>query len=280
MSTDGFSPHLQAPRAMIHVDIDAKQIGRSYAPTHAIVAAAEDFLGALADQLTCAQRPAVLRALPGGVERHVLTSSRRFDRIAPQDALAEIQEVLPNDTIFSIDSGEHFLFSAHYLEINLPDAFVAMTGLGSMGQSIGAAIGAQLAFPTRTVSAICGDGCFAMNAFEVATAVAERLPIRVFVFNDERLGMVENGHQRVYGRNPGYPTTPMDVCTVAQGLGATVLRVERPGQLIAARDLLCKTPGPVVVDVRIDPDIVIPKQDRVAAMAPGSAPAKRPVSAH
>jgi acetolactate synthase-1/2/3 large subunit len=144
-----------------------------------------------------------------------------------------------------------------------------MTGLGSMGQSIGAAIGAQLAFPVRTVAAICGDGCFAMNAFEVATAVAERLPIRVFVFNDERLGMVENGHQKVYGRSPAYPTTPMDVCTVAQGLGATVLRVERPGQLLAARDLLCSAPGPVVVDVRIDPDIILPRRDRVSAMAPG-----------
>jgi len=269
MSTDGFSPHIQAPRALIHVDIDAKQIGRSYAPTHAIVAPADEFLAALADRLTHAQRPAALRALAGGVERHVLTSSRRFDRIAPQDALAEIQEILPRDTIFSIDSGEHFLFAAHYLEINLPDAFVAMTGLGSMGQSIGAAIGAQLAFPSRTVAAICGDGCFAMNAFEVATAVAERLPIRVFVFNDERLGMVENGHQKVYGRSPAYPTTPMDVCTVAQGLGATVLRVERPGQLLAARDLLCSAPGPVVVDVRIDPDIMLPRRDRVSAMAPG-----------
>jgi acetolactate synthase-1/2/3 large subunit len=276
MSTDGFSPHLQAPRALIHVDIDARQIGKSYAPTHAIVAPADQFLGVLADQLTATERPAMLRALRGGIERHVLASSRRFDRIAPQDALAEIQEVLPRDAIFSIDSGEHFLFAAHYLEIDLPDAFVAMTGLGSMGQSIGAAIGAQLAYPGRTVTAICGDGCFAMNAFEVATAVAEQLPIRVFVFNDERLGMVENGHHKVYGRRPAYPTGPMDVCAVAQGLGAKVLRVERPGQLRAARDLLRTEPGPIVIDVRIDPDVALPKHDRVAAMSPGAAPGKRP----
>ncbi|HEU4732471.1 MAG TPA: thiamine pyrophosphate-binding protein [Kofleriaceae bacterium] len=273
MATDGFSPHLQAPRAMVHVDIDARQIGRSYSPTIAIVATASEFLGGLADRL--AERPdgqVTLRALHGGVERHVLPSSRRFDRIASQDAVIEIQEILPRDTIYSIDSGEHFLFASHYLETNLPDAFVAMTGLGSMGQSIGASIGAQLAFPGRMVAAICGDGCFAMNAFEVATAVAERLPIRVFVFNDERLGMVENGHRTVYGRTPEYPTTPLDVCTVARGLGATVLRVERPGQLTGARDVLCHAPGPVVVDVRIDPEIRLPKRDRVSAMAPGNAP--------
>ncbi len=50
-----------------------------------------------------------------------------------------------------------------------------------------------------------------MNAFEIATAVAERIPIRVFVFNDERLGMVEQGHKMVYGRRPSYPTNPLDV---------------------------------------------------------------------
>src|SRR5512144_2050133 len=137
-----------------------------------------------------------------------------------------------------IGSREHFLFATHYLETNLPDAFMVMTGLGSMGQSIPAAIGAQLAHPDRVVAAICGDGCFAMNAFEVATAVAEQLPIRVFVFNDERLGMVENGHQTVYGRHPVYPTAPLDVCTVARGLGATVLCVDGLGQLDEARDVL------------------------------------------
>lgn len=108
-----------------------------------------------------------------------------------------------------------------------------------------------------------------MTAFEIATAVAERLPIRVFVFNDERLGMVERGHRNVYGRNPEYPTTPMDVCAVARGLGATVLCIKHPGQLRAARDTLRSAPGPIVVDVRIDPEIALPRRDRVTAMAPG-----------
>jgi acetolactate synthase-1/2/3 large subunit len=278
MATDGFSPHVQAPRAMVHVDIDARQIGRSYTPSHAIVATASEFLAGLVERLAGpTDGQGTLRALAGGIERHVLSSSRRFDRIASQDAIIELQDILPRDTIYSIDSGEHFLFAAHYLETNLPDAFVAMTGLGSMGQSIGASIGAQLAFPGRMVAAICGDGCFAMNAFEIATAVAERLPIRVFVFNDERLGMVENGHQAVYGRTPAYPTTPLDVCIVARGLGATVLRVDRPGQLTFARETLCSTPGPVVVDVRIDPEIRLPKRDRVSAMATGTLARPKPV---
>jgi acetolactate synthase-1/2/3 large subunit len=278
LATDGFSPHLQARRALIHVDIDARQIGKSYEPTHAVVASASEFLAALGHRLGDASLR--LRALHGGVERHVLASSTRPDRIAAHDAVVELQAVLPPDTIFTVDSGDHFLFAAHYLETVLPDAFLVMTGLGSMGQSIGAAIGAQLASPGRVVAAICGDGCFAMNAFEVATAAAERLPIRVFVFNDERLGMVERGHQGIYGRRPEYSTAPLDVCTVARGLGATALRVDGLGQLDAARDILRMTRGPVVVDVRIDPDIAIPRQDRVAAMAPGATRAARPKHAH
>ncbi len=269
MATNGFSPALQA-QALVHVDIDARQIGKSYSPTHAVVASAAELLGGLCDRLAHRGSPAPtkLRALPGRVERQKLPPSLKRDRIAPQQALAEIQAILPRDTIFTVDSGEHFLFATHFLEINDPDAFIVMTGLGSMGQSIGAAIGAQLAHPDRTVAAICGDGCFAMNAFDIATAVAERLPLRVFVFNDERLGMVENGHQKVYGRRPAYPTTPLDVCAVAVGLGALTMRIDGVDQLDAARDMLCCAPGPVVIDVRIDHEIMLSAQDRVAAMTP------------
>lgn len=266
LSTNGFAPQLQAA-ALVHVDIDARQIGKSYTPTHAIVAAADEFLRAVA-----ARDTHHLRIPPhdSGVARHALAASDRSDRIGAHEALAEIQKIVPTDTIYTVDSGDHFLFAVHYLETTLPDQFLVMTGLGSMGQSIGAAIGAQLAHPGRMVAAICGDGCFAMNAFEIATAVAEQLPIRVFVFNDERLGMVETGHRTVYGRQPAYPTTPLDVCAVAAGLGATAIRVGSLAELAAAADLVRHANGPVVLDVRLHPDLRIPKQDRVATMTPGA----------
>ncbi len=194
---------------------------------------------------------------------------------------ANIQSLLPADTIYTIDSGEHFLFAVQYLEIALPDSFIVMTGLGSMGQSIGAAIGAQLAHPDRTVTAICGDGCFAMNAFEIATAVQEQLPIRVFVFNDARLGMVERGHETVYGRRPKYSTAPLDVCSVARGLGAQTMKITSVAQFRAATWMMRQVTGPVIFDVHIDQDIAMVKQDRVATMisnAPVHTPA-RPASA-
>jgi acetolactate synthase-1/2/3 large subunit len=278
IATNTFTPHLQA-RALIHVDIDARQIGKSYEPTNAIVASASEFLGGIADRLERRVVCGPLRELVGGVTRHKLQSSTEPNRIASHDAIREIQAVLPADTVYTVDSGEHFMFAVQYLETDHPDGFLVMTGLGSMGQSIGAAIGAQLANPTRTVAAICGDGCFAMNAFEIATAVAERIPIRVFVFNDGILGMVEKGHHKVYGRRPEYPTGPtgpLDVCSIARGLGATTILVDGMKQLLASAELLRDQPGPVVVDVRIDPAVVMGGKDRVAAMSPGTGPALVP----
>jgi acetolactate synthase I/II/III large subunit len=266
VATNGFVPQLQAT-TLVHVDIDVRQLGKSYAPTHAIISSASAFLEKLA-----ARDTRLLRIPPhdSGVARHQLAASDVVDRIGAHEALAAIQDIVPRDTIYTVDSGDHFLFAVHYLETSLPDQFLVMTGLGSMGQSIGAAIGAQLAHPDRMVAAICGDGCFAMNAFEVATAVAEGLPIRVFVFNDERLGMVEHGHKAVYGRRAAYPTTPLDVCSIGVGLGAKSLRVGSIADLVDAAELLRGYPGPVVVDVRLHPDIRIPKQDRIATMTPGA----------
>lgn len=275
MATDGFAPAIQASRALVHVDIDARQIGKSYAPTHAIVASAEELLGGIAGRRGDFQPRK--RAPFAGLERFMLPSSAKADRIAPQDAIKDLQSLLPKDTIFTVDSGEHFLYATHFLEITKPDAFVVMTGLGSMGQSIGAAIGAKLAHPERTVAAIVGDGCFAMTAFEIATAVQENIPIRVFVFNDERLGMVENGHETVYGRRPRYSTGPLDICSIARGLGAATMRIEQAGELDPA---IFETPGPVVIEMRIDADISIPKIDRVAVMATRPAAAIAPPPHH
>ncbi len=267
LSTDGFTPLLQTA-TFIHVDIDARQVGKSYSPTHAIVASASDFLGSLADSLGERTVEGAVPNLATGIVRHEVAASTRPDRIGSREAIEKVQSLLPNNTIYTVDSGEHFMFATHYLRINQPDGFLVMTGLGSMGQSIGAAIGAQLAHPDRMVCAIVGDGCFAMNAFEIATAVQERLPIRVFVFNDEKLGMVEDGHRTVYGRNPDFATNPLDVCLVARGLGAKTVRVETLAQLDAAYELVAHATGPVVVDVAIDGLIRMPKLDRVAAMKP------------
>jgi acetolactate synthase-1/2/3 large subunit len=262
LSTDGWSALLQPSGALIHVDVDERQFGRAYACTLGIVATAEQFLGELASLV-----PQAPERVMGGVRRHVLPLGSG-EGLPLHHAINEIQRALPEDAIFTIDSGEHFVFATHYLKTTAPDAYVAMTGLGSMGQSVPAAIGAQLAHPDRVVATIVGDGCFAMNAFEIATAVNAKLPLVIFVINDGRLGMVEIGATTVYGRTARFPTGPMDIPQLAAALGAQSLAADQFGQIRDADLMEMRKHGPVVVDVRIDATIKIPKRERFIGFAP------------
>ena len=273
LETNGWSPLLKPSTEMIHVDIDALQIGRAYQPTVSIAAPFETFAKGVIDLLA-----PVAAARWFGVQHYTSAQDApdgKDGRIAPQRALWEIQQVLPHDTIFTCDVGEHSVFATHYLKTQRPESWVFMQGLGSMGQSIGSAIGAQLAFPNRRVAAIIGDGCFAMTCGEVATAVQEELPLAIFVFNDARLGMVEVGHSAIFGRTPSFPTT-LDVPRLAEGLGADRLVIEHAGDILRHTEILsARGTRPLVIDVRIDPSARMQKHGRIEALGNVNATARK-----
>jgi acetolactate synthase-1/2/3 large subunit len=259
-ATDGWSP-LLAAKTFIHVDADAMQLGRNYPITHGIVGDAEGVLGRLLEVVGFERR----EARRFGVERASDASSPEHgteDRITPPRALWEIQRSMPKGTIYTSDIGEHLLFATHYLEIDEPDGFIAMTGLASMGSGVPGAIGAKLARPERPVVAICGDGGFSMSAGDVAVAARYRIPVVVAVFNDLRYGMVEIGNRAVHGRTASYSTAPYDVAEVAAGVGARVFVAERSGDILRLDLAGCLAEGPVVIDVRIDRNASMPKNKR------------------
>jgi acetolactate synthase-1/2/3 large subunit len=144
---------------------------------------------------------------------------------------------------------------------------MVMSGLGSMGSGIGAALGAKLALPERPVVAICGDGGLAMTAGELATAAAEKLGVLFFVLNDQRLGMVELGLDALYGRSGRHSTVPLNVPTLASALGAQSVVVERPGDIVGMHLPARLRRGPLVVDVHIDRSVRMNKNGRFAALA-------------
>ena len=273
IATCGWSELIRPRRELIHVDIDAAQIGRVYAPTTGIAASAEQFLEAM-----LARVEPVRAVRIHGVRHHAIPGSVRAgseQRIAPQRAIFELQEILGDDALFTVDSGEHTFFAIHYLQAARHDAFMVMTGLGAMGSAVPAALGAKLAAPERPVAAICGDGGFAMAAAEVTTAALAKAPIVVAVFNDQRFGMVELGHGALYGRTPEFPLGPMDVSLLGQALGADSLVVEHPGEIIAARRFIAERPRPLVLDIRIDRSVKMPKSSRFEKLAADMAAAKR-----
>jgi acetolactate synthase I/II/III large subunit len=261
IATDGWSDGLRALRSLIHIDIDASQIGRVYP----------------ADIGVCAPATDVLRELVGRVPRAFVTEQHGVatdidpaaiatgseGKISAPRFLWELQQVLPKDTIYTLDSGSNLFYATHYLKVDRPDSFVALFGLASMGAGLGLAVGAQLAHPRRTVVAVCGDGGFHMAAAEIATAAAEKLPIIVAVLNDERFGMVEVGHLALFGRTPPFPTGPMDVAGLATASGATSIRIEQPGELLSHGLPARSMDRPLVIDVRIDRTVPIPANRRI-----------------
>jgi acetolactate synthase I/II/III large subunit len=259
-ATNGWSPALQPSEHLIQIDVDALKIGKNYPVSVGIVGPAEAVLEKIVDATHIG--PRVSRRF--GVRRYSdpSTVSPGASALAPQRALWELQQILPADTIYTCDIGEHLLFTTHYLEINDPDGFVIMTGLASMGSSIAAALGTKIARPDRPAAAICGDGCFAMALGDLATAVRERVPLLVAVLNDRRYGMVELGHLAIYGRTPSYSCGELSISDLAAGVGAEVQVIESAGQILDLDIEQRLTRGPMVLDVRIDPTSRMPKNKR------------------
>lgn len=271
LSTNGWSKALNPQRSLIHVDVDAARLGRVYPAAISVTSTVEAFLDALhakldADPALAAELSAPRPARAYGVGTHAdpTLASTRAERIAPQRAVWELQRLMPADTIYAIDSGEHYFFATHYLKIDDPLGFLVMTGLGAMGSSFGGAIGAQRAQPERRVVVICGDGGFAMAGTEVATAAQHGLPIIFAVMNDQRLGMVELGSTALYGRTPPYSTGPIDVAGLGRALGAESHVIDGDGQL--ERLDLGTRRGPIVLDIRIDEAVKMPKNGRFEAL--------------
>ncbi|MBL8952212.1 MAG: thiamine pyrophosphate-binding protein [Myxococcaceae bacterium] len=262
-ATNSWTNKLKPSRCSIHVDIDSSQVGRNYQVDLGLVGSANRILGALAE-LAPPLRPT--REVP----------SRRFfscpqdatdgDRIKPQRALWELQQLMPTSTVYTCDIGDHMMWTLHFLTVDRPDGFMLSSGLAAMGSSLGMALGVKAAQPDRPVVAICGDGTLGMAAMDIADAVASNRRVIYFVMNDERYGMVESGHEKIYGRTPEFPVK-LSIGELARGLGAEVLTVQKAGDLVALGSAaLLEGKGPLVLDVQISKTERLPMRPRFDAL--------------
>ena len=120
--------------------------------------------------------------------------------------------------------------------------------------------------PERPVVAICGDGSMAMSAMDVADVAAASMRVVYFVMNDQRYGMVESGHEKIYGRTPDFPVK-LSVGELARGIGAEVVTIRRAGELLAlGSGALLAGNKPLVVDVHISKTERLPARPRFDAL--------------
>lgn len=242
---------------VVQIDIDPARIGLRYPVDVAVVGDAALCLAALNARLpqnrdeeflrtAQAWKAQWLQALRAGAERPDMP-------MKPQRVVYDLNGRLADDAIIAADCGHNTGLTAQYVEMRGDRRFGVSGALASMGGGVPYAIAAALAFPGRQVVAVVGDGGLSMSLAELATCARYQLPVKVVVINNATLGQIK-WEQMLFLGNPefGCALAPIDFAKVAQGLGLTAWRVERPEDCAGAIDALLAHDGPALLDAVVD----------------------------
>jgi acetolactate synthase I/II/III large subunit len=249
-----------APRAkFIHIDIDPAEISKNVPAHIPIVGDAANILPRLtAEYRALDPDPARLDEWWSRIrvwqERHPLGYTDSDDsEIKPQYMVQALYEATGGDAIVVSDVGQHQMWAAQYYNFPGPRRWINSGGLGTMGFGLPAAMGAKVGCPDQTVVCISGDGSVQMNAQELATCAQEGIAIKVFIMNNNYLGMVRQWQELFWDHR--YSSVDMgqfpDFVKLADAYGATGIRLTDKGTLVDDMRAALETPGPVVVDVRV-----------------------------
>ena len=256
-----------APDAkIIHVDIDPAEQGKVRKPDVPIVGdcrlVIEEIIKAIRDLLASGVTQTDIAPwrsrVSGWREQFPLAydQSEPGRALKPQYCLEKLRDSAPEGTIVVSGVGQHQMWTSQYWNFNEPYTWVNSGGLGTMGFSIPAAIGAKVGRPDKTVWAIDGDGCFQMTAQELVTASLERIPVKIGILNNSYLGMVRQWQEMFYEERYSevYLSTEVpNFVKMAESMGCVGIRVDDPDEVQNAIDKANSiNDRPVVVDFRVD----------------------------
>ncbi len=171
--------------------------------------------------------------------------------------MRELTELFPAHTRYLADSGNSFAWAVHYLKIPAPPgpdpAFRASMDFAAMGWAIGSAVGTATGLPGTPVVCLTGDGSYLMAGQEITVAIQQRLPVIYMILNDAAYGMVKHGQRLTGAEQTCFDLPPIDFAAVgrAMGIGGHVVRCLNDLRNLDI-DAICATPGPTILDVRID----------------------------
>ena len=255
-----------APDAkVIHVDIDPAEQGKVRKPDVPIVGdcrlVVEEILKSVQELLAEGTKQTDIVAwrskVSGWREKFPVAydQSEPGARLKPQFCLEKLRDAAPEGTIVVSGVGQHQMWTSLFWKFNEPYTWVNSGGLGTMGFSVPAAIGAKAARPDRTVWAIDGDGCFQMTAQELVTASTEGIHIKVAILNNTYLGMVRQWQEMFYGERysevnlAGCP----DFVKWAEAMGCVGIRVDSVEEIDGAIELANSiNDRSVVIDFRVE----------------------------
>lgn len=246
----------------IHLDIDASQINKNVRVDLPIVADAGKAITAMVklwkDQKCKADPHAMAdwwRSIDRWREKHCLGFKNSKTTIKPQHAIDRLYELTKShDTYITTEVGQHQMWAAQRYHFEEPNRLMTSGGLGTMGYGLPAALGVQIAHPDSLVIDIAGEGSVQMTMQEIVTATQYNLPIKIFILNNSYLGMVRQWQQLMHGERYSHSSNEVqpDFVKLAEAMGATGLRVDKPEDLDAAIEKMIAVKGPVILDVHVD----------------------------
>ncbi len=179
------------------------------------------------------------------------------ETIKPQHAVQRLYELTKDkDTFITTEVGQHQMWAAQHYKFNKPNRWMTSGGLGTMGYGLPAAVGVQIAHPKKLVIDIAGEASVLMTMQEMSTAVQYNLPIKIFILNNQYMGMVRQWQELLHEKNysESYSEALPDFIKLAEAYGCKGIMAEKPSELDSKIEEMVNFDGPVIFDCRVDPN--------------------------
>ena len=272
---DEFSPKSKK----IHIDIDPSSIGKNVKVDLAIASDVAILLQKLINRFKEKNKNFInsnkqktlkwWQQINKWREKKSLNFINSKDTIKPQHAVQRLYELTKDqDTFITTEVGQHQMWAAQHYKFNKPNRWMTSGGLGTMGYGLPAAIGVQVAHPKKLVIDIAGEASILMNMQEMSTAVQYRLPIKIFILNNEYMGMVRQWQELLHDKNysESYTEALPDFVKLAEAYGAVGIRAKTPDELDEKIKEMINSDQPVIFDCLVD------KQENCYPMIPSGKP--------
>jgi len=251
---DAFSPNSKK----IHIDIDPSSINKNIRVDVPIIGDVANVLADLLEGLKAETKRPDLKSWWAQIAtwraRNSLAFKKNDDVILPQYAIQRLYDLTRNrDTYITTEVGQHQMWAAQFYGFEHPNRWMTSGGLGTMGYGFPAAIGVQVAHPKSLVIDIAGDASIQMMLQEMSTAVQFDLPVKIFILNNQYMGMVRQWQQLLHGNrlSNSYSEALPDFVKLAEAYGGVGMHVTKPADLDGAIEEMIKVKKPVIFDCRV-----------------------------
>lgn len=242
---------------ILQIDIDAAEINKNVLVDAYIEGDIKEVLRRLLEEIPEKKHPQWMEHIQEMKAKYPLNYDHT--QLTGPYIIEKLYELTDGDAIITTDVGQHQMWAAQYYKYKEPRTFLSSGGLGTMGFGLGAAIGAKMGRPEKTVVNIAGDGCFRMNMNEIATVVRCGKPLVQIVLNNHVLGMVRQWQTLFYDHRYSHTVLndAVDFVKISEGMGAKAIRVTKMEEVESALKEALSSDGPVVLDCWIDQDLSV-----------------------